>query len=149
MTVADIRNFITYRLSRLQSRLNAQYIRVLGANCDLSLTEWRIVSFAALLSNSTLSDITRETGLDKGKLSRGATALIKKGYLASAVNKKDQRQSFLRLTAQGKALHAKIGPIMQQRQRDLVKGISAQDLDVTMRVVDALDRAISGTPHQG
>ncbi|MEP4198050.1 MAG: MarR family winged helix-turn-helix transcriptional regulator [Aliishimia sp.] len=145
--VADLKGFITFRLARLQSRLNVQAIRLLRTHSDLTLTEWRVLALVAVMDDCNLSDLVRETDLDKGQLSRGVTSLVNKKYLTSKVNKSDQRQNFLHLTDQGDALHATVLPIMRRRQSDLTKGISQEDLAAALRVVDHLHDVSAPLPE--
>ena len=142
----DLKSFITYRLARLQSRLNAQAIRMLKTASNLSLTEWRIVAVTALHDTCTLSDLVRDTGLDKGQLSRAVSALVSNGYLVSAVNQDDQRQNLLHLSASGTELHAKLLPIMRGRQEHLLHGIDPHELATALKVLDALDLAAGSLP---
>ncbi len=145
-TVIELRNFVTYRLSRLQSRLNAQAIRVLRKHSDLSLTEWRVIALVADQKKHTLSDMVRDTELDKGQLSRAIASLVAKKYIASQVNRNDQRQNLLQLTSSGEDVHGKLLPIMRRRQQSLIAEIEENDLDTTLRVLDQLEKASEGTP---
>ena len=76
------------------------------------------------------------------------TALVARGYLASTVNKNDQRQNLLHLTTNGTALHDKLLPIMRGRQEHLIDGIDAGDLATTYKVLDALDTAAGTLPGE-
>ncbi len=145
---ADLKSFVTYRLARLQSQLNAQAIRVLKRHSDLSLTEWRVLAVTAEQGVSTLSDLSRDTGMDKGQLSRAVTSLVRRSYLRSQMNKKDHRQYMLRFTEAGQALHARLLPIMRARQAHLTEKVSASDLETAMRVIDQLEEAAKGMPGE-
>lgn len=139
--IDGLRTFITYRLSRIQSRLNAQAIRLLKLHGDVSLTEWRVLSITELLDTVTLSDLVRESELDKGQLSRSASALIRKGYLLSTANQKDQRSHLLSLTRAGRDCHARMLPIMRRRQENLVDALTPEEIAVFDRVLEKLDAA--------
>ncbi|MEM6309474.1 MAG: MarR family winged helix-turn-helix transcriptional regulator [Pseudomonadota bacterium] len=141
----ELRHFVTFRLARLQSKLNAQGIRKLKLNSDLALTEWRIISIAAQSDETTLSSIAQETELDKGQLSRAVKTLAERGLLVSRVNSDDHRQNLLKLTEAGRAQYDKILPVMQKRQSDLTSGFSKQDMDTLMSLLDRLERAADAT----
>lgn len=140
-----LRNFVTFRLSRVQSRLNAQAIRILKAHSELSLTEWRIVLLTAQAAGSTLSELARDTHLDKGQLSRAITTLTKKKLLLSKTDKNDQRQHNLTLTKSGQAEYKKMLPIMRERQKNLVANLSSEDLEHFSRVLVELEQAVAKT----
>lgn len=135
------KRFVTYRLARLQSRLNAQAIRLLRLHSKLSLTEWRIIGMTAIHGEATLSLLARETELDKGQLSRAVTTLVKKGYLRSKVNDADQRQNFLSLTDAGRAQHEQVLPVMRNRQAGLTETITEEEMKVLVRVIEKLEQA--------
>ena len=147
-TANDLKSFVTYRLARLQSSLNAQAIRLLKQHSDLSLTEWRIVAVCALNETCTLSDLVRDTTLDKGQLSRAVARLVEKRYIASKVNQHDQRQNLLHLTVEGRNLHDRVLPVMRLRQQHLVARVEQDDLTTALRVIDALSEAAATLPEQ-
>lgn len=138
----ELRHFVTYRLARLQSKLNAQAIRKLRLNSNLSLTEWRILSIAAQSDETTLSSIARETELDKGQLSRAVKTLAAKDLLVSRVNSDDHRQNLLALTASGRTTFEQILPIMQKRQAGLTENFSSNDMATLLSLLDRLERAV-------
>lgn len=137
----NLSSFVTFRLARLQSKLNAQAIRKLKEVSDLSLTEWRILALTSLREEITLSGLARDSGLDKGQLSRAVTSLNKKALLSSKVDDADHRQNILKLTASGAALHDKILPVMRRRQAALVAELSQEELQTLLTVLEKIDRA--------
>lgn len=144
----ELKGFVTYRLARLQSQLNAQAIRLLKRHSDLSLTEWRVLAVTAGLGTCTLSDLSRDTGMDKGQLSRAVSSLVRRADLHSEMNESDHRQNLLRLTDTGLKLHARILPIMRARQVHLTQGIDPGALDAALRVLDQLEEAARRTPGE-
>lgn len=143
----DLKTFITYRFARLQSKLNAQAIRLLKKHSDLSLTEWRIMAVTAANDQNILSDLVRATGLDKGQLSRACSSLVDKGYLVSTLNKDDQRQNLLKLSASGRTLFERMLPIMRGRQRHLTAEVAPDDLATALRVIDIIEAAATSLPQ--
>lgn len=140
----ELRQFVTYRLARLQAKLNSQAIRKLRENSEFSLTEWRIVAVSALSEDTTLSALTALTELDKGQLSRGVSGLVEKGFLTSTVNSDDHRRNVLSLTELGRAEHDRIMPVMRERQQGLTKELSAEDLATLQRCISLLEDAATG-----
>lgn len=135
----ELRQFITYRISRLQNSLNAQAGHVLGKLSDLTLTEWRILYILRSMSTATMSQIVHESRLDKAQISRSIKALVEKGYIASAQDEQDQRRQLLSATAKGRAIKDKILPIMMRRQEAMTEGLSDKDIDTFLRILDHLD----------
>ncbi len=135
----ELRQFITYRISRLQNSLNAQAGHVLSKLSDLTLTEWRILYILRSMSTATMSQIVQESRLDKAQISRSIKALVEKGYIASAQDDQDQRRQLLSATAKGRAIKDKILPIMIRRQEAMTEGLSDEDIKTFLRILDHLD----------
>jgi DNA-binding MarR family transcriptional regulator len=130
---------MTYRLARVQNKLNAQAASLLRANCDLSLTEWRVISLASLLGETTATTMAREVDMDKGQISRAIKRLLEAEHLISKHSQSDGRQSLLSLSESGKTLHARVIPVMMERQHGLVEGIDEADLLTFYKVLEILE----------
>ncbi|MEZ5676805.1 MAG: helix-turn-helix domain-containing protein [Thalassovita sp.] len=76
MDTLPIQQFLTYRLSRVQAKLNAQAARMLRETSGVTLTQWRIIAVVGTSGQTRLSEIARATALDKGLLSRNLATLI-------------------------------------------------------------------------
>lgn len=133
-----LRSFLTFRLAQVQNRLNTQAGALLRAHCDLSLTEWRVISLANLLGATTATVMSREAQMDKGQVSRAVKQLIENGYLTSKSSENDARQSILSLSDSGAELHARLITVMRDRQMRLIQNISESDLRTFYKVLDTL-----------
>ena len=112
---------------------------VLSNLSDLTLTEWRILYILRSMSTATMSQIVQESRLDKAQISRSIKALVEKGYIASAQDEHDQRRQLLKATPAGRAIKDKILPIMMRRQEAMTEGLSDEDIDTFLRILDHLD----------
>ncbi|UOA26599.1 MarR family transcriptional regulator [Pseudosulfitobacter sp. DSM 107133] len=135
----DLRQFLTYRLSKLQNALNAQAGHVLASHGDITLTEWRILYILRSMSTATMSQIVKESRLDKAQISRAIKGLVDKGLIASVQDERDQRRQLLSATAEGRALKEKILPIMMRRQEAMTEGLTQAEIDTFIKVLDQLD----------
>ena len=70
MTGRRLHQFLTYRLSRVQAKLNAQANALLHAQSGLTLSRWRILALVGAAGQTRLSELARIAALDKGLLSR-------------------------------------------------------------------------------
>lgn len=134
-----LKSFVTYRLARVQNRLNAQAAALLRANCDLSLTEWRVISLVNLLDVTTATVMAREAEIDKGQISRAVKSLTDNGYLFAKDSDRDGRQTLLSLSPKGYAIHARLIEIMRGRQQRLIEDISENELEAFYKVLEKLD----------
>ncbi len=134
-------SFVTFRLARLQSSLNAQGTALLKSKAGLSLVEWRLIQTLRMFKNASLTEIADHVQMDKGQLSRKIKSMVEKGLLSANTDKHDQRVQHLALTPKAEQLSAQIMPFMEARQQRLLADVSPEDLEVFYRVVDKIEAA--------
>jgi len=133
-----LRSFITFKIARVQNRLNAQASALLRKHTELSLTEWRILSLVNTMKTTTASAISREAEMDKGQISRAVKQLIDRGFLSANAHVIDQRQTMLSLTDRGQSEVTENIKIMHARQKRLTQHIDDHELAAFYRVLDKL-----------
>lgn len=137
----NLRAFLTFRLTRLQAQINSQAQHILRAHCDVGQTEWRVMFMVADLGEGTMAQVVRDGKIDKAQVSRAVKSLVKSGYLNSRVDAADHRQSILSLTDEGRAVYARVLPLMQERQRHLMSTLADDEIDKLYEVLDRLEEA--------
>lgn len=130
---------LTYRLARVQAKLNAQASRLLTREAGISLTQWRMLLIIGSLKNARLSDIVRESALDKGQVSRTLKKMVADALVNREAIENDQRASGLTLTDKGQSLLTRILPLMTKRREHLTGSLAAIELDVLFDALDKLD----------
>lgn len=136
-----LHQFLTYRLSRVQAKLNAQASAMLRAHAGLTLSQWRILALVGAAGQTRLSDLSRVAALDKGLLSRNLKVLVGGGLVISEQDDIDHRVQHLSLSKRGKALFERTLPRMRKRQRRLRSALTAKELDVLYAALDKLEVA--------
>lgn len=136
-----LQQFLTYRLSRVQSKLNAQMAKILRENVGLTLMQWRVIALVGSAGQTRFSSLVKESVLDKGFLSRNLKTLIEQGFILSEPDQNDQRAQNLRLSPKGQDAFERALPITQKRQEWLRKDITEDELAVFRRVLDKLETA--------
>jgi len=136
-----LQQYLTYRLSRVQAKLNAQASRILRDASGITLTQWRVIAFIGSAERTRLSDIARETALDKGLLSRNLKALVEEGVVSAEVDANDNRVQFLSLSHKGQAIYAQTLPVTLARQAKLRAELSDEEERIFREVLDKLERA--------
>lgn len=134
-------HFLTYRLSRLHGKLNAQASRILRNAVGITLNQWRMLAFIGGSDRITASELIARTAMDKGLVSRNVNALVNCGLVQRSTPKADQRLQMLSLTPEGRAVFDTAMPVMQTRQANLQKHLSADDIATFRRVLDLLEEA--------
>ncbi|MEM9629570.1 MAG: MarR family transcriptional regulator [Pseudomonadota bacterium] len=136
-----LHQFLTYRLSRVQAKLNAQASALLRKRAGLTISQWRILALVGAAGQTRLSELSRIAALDKGLLSRNLKTLVADGLVRSKQDDIDHRVQHLSLSDSGQALFETTLPRMRERQRHLRSSMTANELDVLNRVLDKLEIA--------
>ncbi|MBY6115204.1 MarR family winged helix-turn-helix transcriptional regulator [Mameliella alba] len=138
---APLANFLTYRLAKVQSKLNAQASRILRDHAGLTITQWRIIAVLGDGGRCTSAQLSRMTAMDKGLISRNVKSLSNEGYLSITRDEADNRALHLDLTDKGREIFERTMPRMQARQQALRSYIDPTQIVVLMQAFDALERA--------
>ena len=87
-------------------------------------------------------------GSIKVAVSRAVTRLIKNGRLDREFADADRRRSILNLSEEGKRVHDEVAPLALQFERDLLHGLSDEDIEVFNVVMERLlaKARLLGTP---
>lgn len=136
-----LHQFLTYRLSRVQAKLNAQASALLQRHAGLTLSQWRILALVGAAGQTRLSDLARSAALDKGLLSRNLKTMIAEGLVAAQQDDVDQRVQHLTLTARGRALFERTLPRMRARQTHLRAALTETERVVLETALEKLERA--------
>lgn len=136
-----LQQFLTYRLSRVQSKLNAQASAILQEQAGLTLSRWRILSLVGSMGETRLSELARATELDKGLLSRNLKGLIADGLIVSQCDDYDHRVQHLTLSPAGQKLFDETLPKMRRRQAILREPLLPKELEAFRSALDKLEIA--------
>ncbi len=134
----DVRQFLTFRMTRLQAKLNAQASHILKKHSGISLVQWRIIALLGADGPSTLTEMVASGEQDKGQFSRCIKSLVAAGLVCATQNQADRRQQILSLTKAGQAIYDSTIDIMRKRQRLLSKELSHEELATLYRAFDKL-----------
>ena len=138
-----LQRFVTFRLTRIQARLNAEASRILRMNGGLSLTQWRIFVMLEAHGEQTATDIIRHTQIDKAQISRAARDMIATGLLTQRVNPIDQRAHLLDFTKLGREAFDRARPHMRARQTRLLDALTPDEIKLFYDVLDKLEAVAS------
>ena len=133
---------ISFRVSRLQSKLNAQAVRILKERADLTPTQWRVLVMLENLRECTASEIARATQLDKGLLSRTIKSMTAGRLIEPRPGKAARRRVYLRLTEAGKCAYEMARPFMQERYDRLTSSLSDKERQVMYTAFEKLEAKI-------
>ncbi len=137
-----LQQMVTFRLSRLHAKLNAQSARILNKSAGLSLSQWRIMVLIETHGKITPTKFVRLTKFDKGLVSRTIKGMIKSGLLHSESSESDQRSHLVDMTENGLAVFEKARPHMRKRQSRLLDCLTTSERNALFQAFDNLELAI-------
>jgi len=123
----ELENFLPYRLSILaqivSEALHDRYVEPFG----LSVTQWRVMAALGRFAPLTASDIGQRIVMDKVAVSRAVAGLMKRRLIERATDQADRRRAELRLSARGRAMHARIVPIALAYEKRLYEALRPEE----------------------
>lgn len=136
-----LHQYLTFRIAKVQAKLNAQGSKILGDAAGITLSQWRVIALVGRAGRTRLSDLAREAALDKGLLSRNVKGLIERGLIMAEPDEIDHRVQHLSLTPSGQKVFEDVLPVTRKRQDWLRSDLSAEEIRVFRRVLDKLEIA--------
>lgn len=105
-----LEQFLPYRLNVVASLVSQALSRVYAKRYRIGVPEWRVLVTLGQFGVMTGKAIGAHTHMHKTKVSRAVALLEKRKLLARRVNRADMRESFLSLTANGRAIYQELAP---------------------------------------
>ncbi|MFM7655696.1 MAG: MarR family winged helix-turn-helix transcriptional regulator [Paracoccaceae bacterium] len=116
----DLSDFLPYQLAVASSRISRAFAERYRAEFGLSIPEWRVLAHLAQSDAVSVREIHARVDMDKSKISRAAARLEAAGLIEKRENPEDRRLLDMRLTAKGRDLIARIVPIADAYQGELL-----------------------------
>lgn len=116
----DLTAFLPYQLAVAASRISKAFAERYKAELGLSIPEWRVLAHLAQSDAVSVREIHARVDMDKSKVSRAAARLEEAGLIEKRENPDDRRLLDMRLTAKGREVIARIVPIADEYQAELL-----------------------------
>ena len=123
-----LEDFLPYRLSVLSNTVSTTVARAYDKRFKVSIPEWRVIAILGRFPGLSAVEVAERTMLDKVAVSRAVTKLIKKGRIDREFADADRRRSILNLSEEGRKLHDEIAELALNFERDLLEGLSPDEL---------------------
>ncbi len=136
-----LHRFLTYRLARVQARLNAQATRILRDKAGLSLPQWRILALIGSHEPASSAKLANIFAFDKALFSRKLKDLVADGLVVSETDENDHRVHHLKLSCRGRVLYESTLPHMRARQRALLGSLSNGEVEAFFSALEKLENA--------
>jgi DNA-binding MarR family transcriptional regulator len=122
----DLSTFLPYQLAVVSSRVSKQFAERYRAEFGLTIPEWRVLAHLAQSDQVSVREVQARVDMDKSKISRAAARLEASGLIEKRANPEDRRLLDMRLTDAGRALFARIVPIANAYQAEILAQLSAE-----------------------
>jgi len=122
-----LENFLPYRLSVLAQIVSESLHDLYAGPFGLAVTEWRVMAALGRFAPLTATEVGTRIVMDKVAVSRAVARLLKRGLVERATDRSDRRRASLRLSARGRAMHARIVPIALGYEERLYKVLTAEE----------------------
>ncbi len=143
-------DLLLYRLGRLYATAGTMTLRVCEGEFGITRREWRLLALLADSGPLQPSQLAENADLDRARTSRALSTLIGKRLVERETMANDRRLALVRLSSQGRALHARMLPRIVEINQALLSELTAADvrrLDALMTLLQQRARAlISETP---
>ncbi|EKD61457.1 MAG: Transcriptional regulator, TrmB [uncultured bacterium] len=122
----DLSAFLPYQLAVASSRISKGFADRYRAEFGLTIPEWRVLAHLAQSDQVSVREIHARVDMDKSKVSRAAARLEAQGLIEKRENAEDRRLLDMRLTEKGRDLIARIVPIADAYQAQVIAQMGAE-----------------------
>ncbi len=134
----ELENFLPYRLSVLAQLVSESLHDLYAQPYGLTVTQWRVMAALGRFAPLTASEVGQRIVMDKVAVSRAVTGLMQRGLIERATDRDDRRRASLRLSARGRAMHAKIVPLALDYEARLYQALSPEERRTFTGLADRL-----------
>ena len=122
----DLTTFLPYQLAVASSRVSRAFAERYRAEFGLTIPEWRVLAHLAQSDEVSVREIQARVDMDKSKVSRAAARLESSGLIEKRENVADRRLLVMQLTPKGHDLIARIVPIADGFQAEILAKLAAE-----------------------
>jgi DNA-binding MarR family transcriptional regulator len=130
-----LEHFLPYQLNVVASLTSLALSRVYARRYNIGVPEWRVLVTLGQYGVMTGKAVGAHTHMHKTKVSRAVALMEKRKLLLRRANRADMRESFLSLTADGRAMYEAVAPHALDFARRLTEILTPGDRE-------AFDRAL-------
>ena len=147
MTELQLLKFIPFRLNRLAAEVSQKLAEVYSDRFGIDIVEWRILITLAAQDSCSAQQIVQSTRTHKSRISRGVNRMIDLKLVTRTESRSDRREAKLRLTAKGRALHARIAPVVLEQERKIMACLDEEEMQAFTHALDKLERSMELVHH--
>lgn len=145
----DLSSFLPYRLAVLSESVSQCIAQVYRERFGLTRDEWRVLAALAEAGKVKTSTVIVNTTLEKMQVSRAVSRLERDGLLERMPDPDDGRGWLLRLLPAGRALYAKVVPMVQAREQFLLNALDPHEQEALHQALNKLQERARQLNAQG
>ena len=133
-----LEQFLPYQLNLVASLVSQALSRVYARRYRIGVPEWRVLVTLGQFGVMNGKTIGAHTHMHKTKVSRAVALLEKRKLLVRRINRADMRESFVSLTAPGRAMYEELAPHALDFAERLMEILKPSDRDAFNRALQQL-----------
>jgi DNA-binding MarR family transcriptional regulator len=118
-----------------QAMRQEMYRRFAELGVDMTPEQWAVLVRLWERDGRSQNDLSEVTLRDKHTISRMLDGMVERGWVERRPDPNDGRAKLIFLTRVGLALEAQLVPLAETLVREMLRGIPAEDLQVTLRTL--------------
>jgi DNA-binding MarR family transcriptional regulator len=138
-----LERFVPFRLSVLANRMTRAVAQVYMRRFHLSAPEWRALAVLGRFGAMTANSVVERTAMDKVRVSRSVTRLLRSGHITRRTDPDDRRRAILDLTPTGLAVYRQIVPRALAVEADMLSTLSADERLRLDETISKLERRVA------
>ena len=123
-------DMLLYRINRLRAVGGGMVLRYCEGRFGVTRRQWVALALLADAEAMTPSELAACAGLPKSAASKALVGLHRKGLITRSSRRGDRRYTQLALTPAGRKLHARILPLVEDVNRQLLAPLSEAEIAV-------------------
>lgn len=135
----DLYQHIPYRVAITSNLLAIDRDAKIGQQTDLQTREIRVLLNVGSYGPINAADIAYQSRLDPYSVNRAINSLLKAGYIEAASSADKQRSKPVQITTPGQTVYDKVVLHMQQRQAQLMQGISEEEQGKLLQLLEKIE----------
>jgi DNA-binding MarR family transcriptional regulator len=134
----DLRDLVSFQLRQLSNIYTKGSSSEYERNFGLTMNEWRCIALLHGKRGMSMNRLAEHAQFDRGLASRTVRGLEERGLLAREADATDGRGVVITLTAEGRALVAKVFPIAEERNARLLSCLTRAEREMLPGILQKL-----------
>jgi DNA-binding MarR family transcriptional regulator len=124
---AELGGYLPFRLAHLNDRLMRHVTRFCRGRHQLNIPEWRTMAILGRSGAMSANSVIAQTRMNKARVSRVVTSLLRAGYITREVDPVDRRRAILALTPGGAKIYRQTLAVVKAFEAEILMSLTAAE----------------------